>query len=117
MLTVVATDPVVRYRGDTLPDRFLLTSDGTTPVDVTLYSARLTVNALKDPGVTDTPLFELTGATTGTPTDGYFMFEPSLLEADQEPGKYYYDIEITTPAGYIVTVAKGTYTFKQDIGK
>lgn len=116
MLKTVASDPITRYRGDTLGDKFVVTSDGTTPVDITLYSARLTINAVKDPSVTDTPLYTLVG-TAVDPVNGVFLFEPSALQADQVPGKYYYDVELTTPAGKIVTIAKGSYIFKQDVSK
>lgn len=116
MLSTVASDTIVRYRGDTLGDKFTITSDGSTPVDITNYTARLTVNAVKDPSDSDTPLFEITGTIDDAP-GGVFVFEPSEAQADQEPGKYYYDVELTTPAGKIVTVAKGTYQFKQDISK
>lgn len=116
MLKTVASDTIVRYRGDTLGDKFTITSNGTLPQDITGYSARLTVNAVKDPAVTDTPLFTLTGVIDDAP-NGVFVFEPTVFQADQVPGKYYYDVELTTPAGKIVTVARGTYQIKQDVSK
>lgn len=118
MLKAVASDPLTRYRGDTLPDQFSVTSDGTTLVNLTGYTARMTLNAVKDPSPTDTPLYTLTGAfLSGDATLGVFTFEPSEVQANQTPGKYYYDVELTTPAGSIVTIAKGSYTYRQDISK
>lgn len=117
MLKTVASDPITRYRGDTLGDTFTITSDGETAVDITSYTARMTVNALKDPTADDDPMFTLTGAFFTDGTDGIFVFEPSEMQADQEPGKYFYDVELTTPAGKIVTIAKGSYIFKQDVSK
>ncbi len=116
MLKVVASDKIVRYRGDTLGDKVIITSDGVLPQDITGYTARLTVNLLADPGPTDLPLFELTGVIDDAP-GGVFVFSPTPLQADQAPGKYFYDVELTTPSGRIVTVAKGVYQIKQDIGK
>lgn len=117
MLKIVASDPLTRYRGDTLGDKVTITSNGTTPMDVSAYSARMSVNVLKDPTDTDTPLYTLTGTFDTDGTDGVFLFEPSAIQADQAPGKYYYDVELTTPSGKIVTVAKGSYTYKQDVSK
>jgi hypothetical protein len=116
MLKVTASDPLTRFRGDTLGDKFVVTSNGTTPQDLTGFTARLTVNTVKEPTVTDLPLFTVVGVIEDAP-GGVLLFNPSLGQVDQVPGKYFYDVELTTPTGKIITVAKGTYTIKQDISK
>lgn len=106
---------ITRYRGDTAPDQFTVTQDGAA-VNITGYSFKLTVNSDEDPTDATNQKFSLTGTVTSG-VDGYVEFAPTALEADQAPGVYYYDVQMTDGSGNIRTVAKGRYRFKQDITK
>lgn len=113
MLTTVNSDALVRYRGDTLPDVFVV-KDGGVVVDLTGYSAKFSLSTTKDPDADATPVYTL-DASIPTPTDGKLYFQPSPTQAAQAPGSYFYDVELTFPTGDKVTIAKGSYKFKADI--
>lgn len=107
---------IVRYRGDTVADEFTIKDATGAVVDITGYSFRLTVNTLKAPPDTSTQLYTLTGTITNGP-GGIVEFAPTVLESDQVPGKYYFDVQMTDGAGRIQTIHVGTYTYKQDLSK
>lgn len=106
---------IVRYRGDTAPDQFTIKQDGVV-VNITGCTFALTVNSLKDPVDAVTQLFSLTGLVTGGPA-GQVQFSPNATQADQSPGDYFYDVQMTDTTGAKRTVDKGRYRFKQDITK
>lgn len=85
-------------------------------VNITGCTFKLTVNSEKDPTDITTQLFTVTGTITNA-TGGEVEFAPSSLQADQAPGRYYYDVQMTDGTGAIRTAAKGVYRFIQDITK
>ncbi len=107
---------VERYRGDTYANIFAIKDSNGDPIDITGYSFKLTVNTLKEPDSDLTQLFQITGALV-SPSLGTVKFAPNVTQADQDPGTYYFDIQMTDGTGAIQTVALGKYVFKQDITK
>jgi hypothetical protein len=104
-------------RGDTQPWTFTV-KEGTPAVakDITGFSYLLTVDPSPEPTGSGNNLFQLSGSLTD-PTNGVVQFEMSAAQADQTPNEYYYDLQQTDGAGDIRTIAKGKFTFNQDITK
>lgn len=94
----------------------MIKSESGYPVDITGYSFTMSVNTLEAPPNIGTQLFSLAGVITSA-SGGLVEFAPSALQADQTPGTYYYDIQMTDAGGRIQTLCVGTYTFTQDITK
>lgn len=107
---------IERFRGDTYGNIFKITDSNGDPIDITGYTFKLTVNSQKDPTDTLTQLFQLTG-TLVSPSLGTVKFAPNGTQANQDPGTYFFDIQMTDGTGAIQTVALGKYVFLQDITK
>ena len=107
---------VTRYRGDTVADRFTITDAAGAAVDITGFTVTMTIDCRERPDDVTTQLYELVG-TLVTPASGIVDFKPSALQADQEPGTYYYDIQLIDGASDVETVCVGVYVYVQDIGK
>ena len=56
---------------------------------------------------------EASGITLTDPTNGKFAIDEQII--DLEGGIWYYDIQITFPAGNVETYIKGTCTITEDI--
>lgn len=106
---------ITRYRGDTAPDQFTITRNGAA-VDIVGCTFKLTVNSEKDPVDIANQLFSLTGSITNAAA-GEVEFAPTDVEADQPPGRYFFDVEMTDATGAIRTAVKGVYRFLEDITK
>lgn len=106
---------IIRYRGDTAADQFTIKRSGVV-VDLTGCTLKLTVNSEKDPVDDTNQLFSVDGVVTSA-VNGQVEFAPDGTQADQNPGDYYYDIQLTDADGAILTADKGRYRFKQDITK
>ena len=124
-LTDFAGDCIARKRGDTAPDKITIIDPEAvtpgTPLDVTGFSFKLTVNTEQDPEpvgppIIGTELVSIIGSLIDAP-NGVVEFPWSSAEADQVPEDYFYDIEQTDTAGKILTIAKEQYIFQQDITK
>jgi hypothetical protein len=107
---------VSRFRGDTVADEFVVRDSTGNAVDITGFTFRLTVNAEKAPANTDNQLFSIDGVITDE-AGGVVEFAPTDVQADQSPGKYFFDVEMTDGNGRIQTIVTGTYVFRQDISK
>ena len=107
---------ITRYRGDTVADKVTVTDAAGAVVNITGYTFLLTVNKEKAPASTSNQLFQVAGVITDAPA-GKVEFSPTSLQADQTPGKYYYDVQMTDGGGKIQTILFGRYTIKQDITK
>ena len=109
---------ICRVRGDTTSFTVTLTTDGTTPIDITGDDVVLTVDPSPAPPTAANNLFTLTGVLTD-PTNGVVTFTLTTGEADQAPGTYFYDVQWTDTAGSgaIATVLKGEWQVVQDITK
>ncbi len=115
---------IARKRGDTAPDKITVLDPEAsvpTPLDVTGFSFRLTVNTEQDPDPVGPPIVGVELVTiAGTLIDapnGIVEFPWSPGDADQVPDDYFYDIEQTDTAGKILTIAKEQYKFQQDVSK
>ena len=106
---------ITRYRGDTAADQFTIKRDREV-VDITDCTFKLTVNSEKDPTDASAQLFTVDGVVTSG-IAGEVEFSPTSLQADQTPGDYYFDVQMTDGNGAKLTVVKGRYRFKQDITK
>ncbi len=112
-----------RKRGDTAPDKITVLDPEAatpgTPLDVTGFGFKMTVNTEQDPdpgppiGV---ELVSIIGSLVDAP-NGVVEFPWSPGDADQLPEEYFYDIQQTDSAGKILTIAKERYIFQQDVTK
>lgn len=102
-------------RGDTTPWTHTITFNAAA-VNITGYTYKLTVDPSKNPTDALANLFTLVGVVTDGP-NGIVQFEMSAVQSDQTPKDYYFDIEQTDGSGKIRTIAKGVFTFEQDISK
>lgn len=107
---------ISRFRGDTVPDRVNVQDADGDPLDITGFTFELTVNENKEPTSTSGQLMQVAGVIISA-MSGIVDFSPTADQANQTPGKYYYDIQMTTSGGKIQTIATGSYIFKQDITK
>ena len=105
-----------RYRGDTKAHVFTVVDGDGVVVDITSWTFLFTVDSSLNPANADTQLFQVTGSITDAAA-GKVEFVPSAVQADQDPGSYYYDVEATDAASRLDTLAKNKYTFHQDITK
>ena len=106
-------------RGDSRAKGFKLTDESGTAVDITGFSFILTVNTHRnpDPGVPiGTELFSVAGTIIDAAA-GTFSFAPTAVNTDQDPGDYFYDIQMTDAGGGIQTIIKGKFIVIQDISK
>lgn len=115
-----ADGPELEYaRGDLAPLRLTFKKNG-TPIDLTGYTALvITINSDLNPTDVTDQVGVLTGTLTGTPTDGIVDFAPASQPASDAlvPGVYFYDISGIDGGGRPFTLAKGSFTIVQDIGK
>lgn len=107
---------ITRYRGDTVADVFTVKDEDGVAVDITDCTFVMTVDSRQQPTDESTQLFQLTGSILSA-SDGTVEFVPNSTQADQTPGKYYFDIEMTAANSRVQTLTVGTYIFKQDITK
>lgn len=106
---------ITRYRGDTSPIRGVVAVND-LPLDVTGCSFTLTVDPSKAPTAATNNLFSLSGTVVNAAT-GELSFPITALQADQLPGKYHYDIQMTDGLGFKSTVALDKFIVLQDITK
>lgn len=122
MATVYANESEIaeinlkRARGDTKSDVFEVKQKDGSALDITGYTFKLTVNSEKNPTGITNQLYSLSGAIVDAAA-GTVGFAPSAVEADQTPGTYFYDVEMTDPGGRKSTKVKGKYRYVQDISK
>lgn len=115
-MTQVSRHNIERRRGDTYPVRLFITNNN-APFNISGAALSLTVNTSAAPvGGVPAPEFTLTG-TIVDPSGGVVEFAPSAAQADQTPATYYYDVQLTTSGGAILTVVSGKWIVEQDITK
>lgn len=114
---------IARKRGDTAPDKITILDPEAatpgTPLDVTGFGFKLTVNTEQDPDPAPPigiELVSIIGSLIDAP-NGVVEFPWTAVQADQVPEEYFYDIEQTDVAGKILTIAKERYIFQQDVTK
>ena len=114
--TVVALDLCV-YAGDSYSFSILWQDSEENPIDLTGYTARMQARASAQ--APDPPSFEKThldgivlGGAAGTIE---VMLDP--FDTDQVILKQLYDLEVTSPTGYVTTLVAGAYLVTKDITK
>jgi len=107
---------ITRYRGDTISDEFTVQSPGGGTVNIAGFTFRMTIDKLQNPPDATTKLLEIVGTITDA-ANGVVEFAWDAVGADQPPGGYYYDIEMTDASSKVQTLTVGRYTFVQDISK
>ena len=107
---------ITRYRGDTAADEITVQDSAGVAVDITSFTFLLTVSSLENPPDNTSEMYSVAGAIL-VAAAGTVEFVPSGVQADQKPADYYYDIQMIDAAARIKTIAKGKYTYIQDITK
>ena len=103
------------FRGDSYPKTITILKDN-QPVNLDGCIVLLTVSREQLP-IDDTGrLFQVSGTIDPYPATGRVHFTPSPAN-NSEVGNFFYDIQLTTPEGFVRTVVKSTYTVLQDITK
>lgn len=104
-------------RGDSRAKEFQIKDVNGVVVDISGFTFKLTCNTNRNPTVSDgTELFTLTGVITDA-SDGRVAFAPTIVQTDQTPGTYYYDIQMVDAGGGIETLFKALLLIEQDITK
>ena len=109
---------ITRRRGDTYADQVTVTdtSNPPVPINITGYTFKMTLDPSKAPVDATNNLYQLAGIVTDGP-NGKVEFAPTVIQANQTPGTYYYDIQLTDGLGRIRTIALDKYTYSEDITK
>jgi VCBS repeat-containing protein len=98
-------------RGDTETVVITMTSDGTTPVNITGRTYRAQIRTLKDAGTIDASFTcTVTAGTSGEVTLTMAPASTSALAA----GTHYWDLE-ETASGVVSTILAGTVTVLADV--
>jgi hypothetical protein len=107
---------IKRTRGDSYPDRFLITNLSTNePANLTGCVIKMTVSKDKAPIDNANQVYQLVGQVSD-PTSGIVLFAPTEQQADLS-GIYYFDLELTDSYGLKYTLVKDAISFEQDITK
>lgn len=111
-LMTMTNEDIEIVRGDTEPIEVLVKDGGGSVVDLTDYTARLTVK--RDPEDPDTDALLQTTGTISAPMTGICNFNLTSAQTTIPAGKYYYDIQISK-TGSVKTVAYGMFVVEADI--
>lgn len=120
-MATVSEVNICRVRGDT--DSFTVTVQDANgaAIDITGFSFLFTVDPSDEPVNSANNLFQLSSPAGGivltTPASGLITLTLSGAQADQTPGVYFYDLQMTDTGGAIKTILKGQYEVVQDITK
>jgi len=113
----VPVSDIFRFRGDTIPEPFLLTNpDGSIPDITTGYTFQFTLCPFENPATGAGNLFEVAGVVTDGPA-GLFEFPFTAEQMDLEPAVYFYDVTVVDPSGGKKTLEKGRLEITQDLNK
>lgn len=105
---------IVRYRGDTYPDSFIVFNDRTGEmIDLTNCTLKLTLSSKRVPKIEDDLVYTLSGVVDSN-NKGIVHFAPNTVDADRV-GFYWYEIELKEPQGVVRTLLTARYVYKQDI--
>lgn len=115
---------IEKRRGDTKDISILLKDSSGVALDVSGYTALLTINTSKTPDISASPevgteKFQAVGAPNSPGTDGVLRFDFDAFGGSPYVvvGNYFYDVQITDTDGEIFTPLIGKFTVKQDITK
>lgn len=108
---------VVRYRGDTKPQKFRRVNLDGNGIDITGRSYRLVVDPSQSPQNSDNNVYSLDATITDAET-GDYEFPLTQVQADSGSGQFFFDVEETiTVEGspQTETIGGGTWVIKQGI--
>jgi hypothetical protein len=115
---------IEKRRGDTKDISIRLKDSSGAVLDVSGYTALLTINTSKTPNIDSSPnvgveIFQATGAPNSPGTDGILRFDFNAFGGSPhvDVGNYFYDVQITDADSEIFTPLIGKFTVKQDITK
>ena len=115
---------IEKRRGDTKDISILLKDSSGSALDVTGYTALLTINTSKTPDLSVSPevgeeVFQAVGAPNSPGTDGILRFDMAAFGASPyvPVANYFYDVQVTDASGEIFTPLIGAFKVKQDITK
>jgi hypothetical protein len=115
---------IERRRGDTKDISIRLKDSDGNILDVTGYSALLTLNTSKAPDPDASPvegsqIFQATGTPNSPGTDGILRFDMANFGGSPyvAVGTYFYDVQVTDAASEIITPLIGKFKVVQDITK
>lgn len=116
---------VERRRGDTKTFSIRLKDSSGNALDVTGYTALLTINTDKAPDIDSSPqvgtqVFQAVGVAGSSPgTDGVLSFPMAQFGGSPyvDVGSYFYDVQVTDSVGEIFTPLIGKFKVIQDITK
>lgn len=109
---------ITYYRADQYPLVVTVKNAATgSPIDITGYTFKLTVNSEKKPADDSNQIWQLDGDLDADPTTGRVVFDITDTQTDIPVRKYYYDIQMTTAGGDVRTIAKDVFEITMDITK
>lgn len=115
---------IEKRRGDTKDISIRLKDSSGNVLDVTGYTALLTLNTDKAPDPDASPvvgqqIFQTSGAPNSPGTDGILRFDFAGFGGSPyvPVANYFYDVQVTDAAGEIFTPLIGKFSVKQDITK
>ena len=111
----MALKDITRFRGDTIPIVFNVTSNAVA-VNITGWTFKLTIDPSDAPGDATDNVLQLTGVLTDA-VNGEVTFTMTAGEADIPPASYNYDVEGIDGAGVIRTFGIAKFIIDQDITK
>jgi hypothetical protein len=104
---------ITRYRADDFLIRVTLRNADGSLLDVDGCTFLLTVSQEEDPTSVAAQLFQSVGVIEAPSTNGVVQFPVVTVD----PGRYFFDLEMTDTTGKVKTVYKGSYIVLQDITK
>ena len=115
---------IEKRRGDTKDISVRLKDSSGAILDVTAYTALLTINTSKSPDPDASPaigvqIFQTSGAPNSPGADGILRFDFAAFGGSPyvDVGSYFYDVQITDADGEIFTPLIGKFKVVQDITK
>ena len=104
------------YRGDTATITATIKDGDGDVVDLTGYTAKLTVKSSDSDTDANAVIGPIT-ATISAPTTGVAVFSLSATNTAVTAGKYAYDVQINDGTTDVKTVIKSSFTVVQDVTK
>ncbi len=108
------------YRADSYPIEITVKDKDTgLGIDLTGYSFILSIDSRKEPTDATTLLFAVVGVVDAdqVANAGKVAFTPSIVNTSIDPGKYFYDVQMTDGSGHVRTIKKEKWNLLQDITK
>lgn len=104
-------------RGDSPVISVRVTDDADVVVDITGFIFVLTVDISPEPIDNSNNVFSLSVGPVVDGTSGVVQFQPSIVDTDQSPKVYFYDVQMTTTTPSVRTLLRGNFQIDQDVSK